>query len=72
MQTDIRHISLLSPILSPILVTYTCYARLKKKVIKSMDIEFPFYYRYVYDIVVLASVDRDNILNSFNKIHNRF
>jgi len=42
---------------------------LEEKAINSMDIEFPFYYRYV---VVLAPVDRaENILNTFNNMHNR-
>jgi len=54
----------LSPILADIV------QNLEEKAIKSMDIEFPFYYRYIDDIVVLALVDRvDNILNSFNNIY---
>jgi len=37
-----------------------------------LNVVFPFYYRYVDDILLLTPSDKvDIILNTFNNIHNR-
>jgi len=57
----------LSPILADIVMQ-----DLELKAIKELNIRFPFYYRYVDDIVLLTPDNMvDDILNTFNNIHNR-
>jgi len=57
----------LSPILADIVMQ-----DLEKKAIKKLDINFPFYYGYVDDILLLTPESRVNIiLNTFNNIHER-
>jgi len=57
----------LSPILADIVMQ-----DLEEKAIKNLDIEFPVYYRYVDDILLLTPECKVNtILNTFNSIHNR-
>jgi len=57
----------LSPILADIVMQ-----DLELKAIKELNIRFPFYYRYVDDIVLLTPDNIvDDILNIFNNVHNR-
>jgi len=57
----------LSPILADIVMQ-----DLEEKAIKKLDINFPFYYRYVDDILLLTPKSKVNIiLNTFNNIHER-
>jgi len=45
---------------------------LEEKAINNLDIDFPFYYRYVDDILLLTpDVKVNTILNTFNNIHKR-
>jgi len=54
----------LSPILADIVMQ-----DLEEKAIMNIDIDFPFYYRYVDDVVLLTPVDKVNtILNTFSGI----
>jgi len=57
----------LSPILADIVMQ-----DLEEKAIKNLDIDFPLYYRYVDDILLLTPESKVNtILNTFNNIHKR-
>jgi len=57
----------LSPILADIVMQ-----DLELKAINELKIEFPLYYRYVDDIVLLTPDNKvEDILNTFNSIHNR-
>jgi len=56
----------LSPILADIVQD------LEEKAINKLNIDFPFYYRYIDDILLLTPESTVNIiLNTFNSIHNR-
>jgi len=45
---------------------------LEEKTIHNFDLQLPLYFRYIDDIILLASSNEvDNILNTFNKIHDR-
>jgi len=57
--------------LSPILADIEMQD-LEEKAISNLNLDFPFYYRYVDDILLLTSEDKVNtILNTFNNIHKR-
>jgi len=57
----------LSPILADIVMQ-----DLEEKAMNILSIDFPFYYRYVDDILLLTPDDKvDTILDIFNSIHNR-
>jgi len=59
--------SLLLPVLADLVMQ-----DLETEVMKKLDFEFSFYYRYVDDILLLTPSDKiDIILNTFNNIHNR-
>jgi len=57
--------------LSPILVDIVMQD-LEEKAINNLNIDFPIYYRYVDDILLLTPDSKVNIiLNTFNNIHKR-
>jgi len=57
----------LSPVLADLVMQ-----DLERKAIDRLDFSFPFYYRYVDDILLLTPADKvDSILNTFNNIHDR-
>jgi len=59
--------SLLLPVLADLVMQ-----DLETEVMKELDFEFSFYYRYVDDVLLLTPSDKvDIILNTFNNIHNR-
>jgi len=46
---------------------------LESKAINNLNIEFPFYFRYVHDIVLCTPENRlQDIVNTFNNIHPRY
>jgi len=64
----LEHLGLpLSPILADIVMQ-----DLELQAIEELNIRFPFYYRYIDDIVLLTPDNMVNdILDTFNSIHNR-
>jgi len=59
--------SLLSPVLADLVMQ-----DVELEAMKQLDFTFPFYYRYVDDILLLTPSDKvDTILNTFNNIHDR-
>jgi len=57
----------LSPIIADVVLQ-----DLEKKVLDSINLRLPFYYRYVDDIILVASTNKIiEILNTFNSFHNR-
>jgi len=57
----------LSPVLADLVMQ-----DLENKAIDKLDFSFPFYYRYVDDILLLTPAEKvDSILNTFNNIHDR-
>ena len=45
---------------------------LEEKALTSLNLELPFYHRYVDDIVLAAPINKiTDIVNTFNKQHNR-
>jgi len=60
--------SSLSPVLADLVMQ-----DLEIEALNKLNFVFPFYYRYVDDILLLTPSDKvDIILNTFNNIHNRF